>query len=71
MTAALALEDGIITDDPKVIAAIRDGMGRSRTHLSDEVLADAGIELSARRPYEAAVRRIEAMASDLEAILRD
>jgi oligoendopeptidase F len=62
--AAIALEQGFEDRDPRVLA-IRDGIGRSETHFSADVLKEAGIDLSSPAAYRPAYQRMEEVAAQL------
>jgi oligoendopeptidase F len=69
MTTALALQNRIREGDRAALEAVRDGVGRSETHFSSDVLKAAGVDLSDPATYHSAIAQITAIASDLEAAL--
>lgn len=66
---AVALDEGIATGDPNAVAAARDGIARSRTHLSGDVLKNAGIDLATLASHEPVARRIATVTSELTRLL--
>lgn len=66
---AVALDEAIAAGDPQAMAAVRDGIGRSRTHLSGEVLHQAGIDLSNPATHAAVIGRIDALTEELTRLI--
>jgi oligoendopeptidase F len=66
MACALVLDEGVARQDRRIIEAVKDGIGRSKTHLSAEVLTEAGIDLASGQSLGAVIERMERTVNDLE-----
>jgi len=62
MATALRLEDEALSGNARAIAAVRDGIGRSETHFSNDILRELGIEIGSRKTYDSVSARIERLA---------
>lgn len=59
---AVRLEDGLYSGDARMNATIREGIGRSDTHFSQDIVRGLGIDLATPALYSAANRRIGDLA---------
>jgi len=66
---AVALDEAIAHGDQRAVAAVRDGIARSHTHLSGEVLKAAGIDLASPQSHEPVARRIATVTDELSRLL--
>ncbi|MHA7873325.1 MAG: hypothetical protein ACX939_13330 [Hyphococcus sp.] len=66
---ALALQNRIEAGDERAIAAVRDGIGRSDTHFSADILTEAGLDIGDAETYRSAIAQITALVEELERAL--
>lgn len=69
MSTALALQARVHDGDEAAINAVRDGMGRSATHFSADVLSEAQMNLEDPATYRSAMRQIGKLIARLEEAL--
>jgi oligoendopeptidase F len=66
MSTALVLRNRIYSGDQEAIAAVRDGIGRSNTHFSADILVEARVRLDDPFTYRSAIDQIEILIESLE-----
>lgn len=66
MAAAVALRSRIALGDAAALDTVRQGLARSETHYSHDVLKGAGIDLSTSAPYEHVLDHLGSLAARLE-----